>query len=458
MTTFAAAALVLALSQTPSVLTLDDALSRAAEANLDLAQARARLDEAQAELRRAWSLQLPQITAGASYTRNDRAASLTLPTGFLVRDVGVPQGPDAGGPVPGAPTTLVVVPSGTRALTVQKLDQLGAQAQATQALVAPQLWFAIDAARLGARAAERGLAAAREEILFGVAQAYYGTASLAEGIEVSRRLLEIARRQEDDTRTRWRAGTLPRVALVRAELDRARAEQDLVAAVNAHAAARIGLALLLDRAPDFEVVRPPEPPLPAELGALAGSALQRRPDVQAARLSESAAEAARRSAAASYLPTVGAFARYQVSNVRGFTGEPESWAVGVGLSVTLHDGGLRAAELRQARARAAAASAARRSAEARTRAEVDRALLELDSARASAVKAREQRDLAQENLRLVTTSVAAGSATAVEQADATAALRNSEALVTTETLAVNLAALRVMKAAGSFEALARGQP
>lgn len=455
MTPFAAAALLLALSQTPSVLTLDDALARAAEANLDLAQARARLDEARAELRKAWSHQLPQLHASASYTRNDRAARVTLPTGFLVRDLGAPQGPGPGGPVPGAPTTLAVVPSGTRDLTVQEVDQLGARADASLALLAPELWYSIDAARLGARAAERGLAAAREEILFGVAQAYYGAASLAEVVEVDRRLLEIARRQEDETRTRWRAGTLPRVALVRAELDRVRAEQDLVAAENARAAARIGLALLLDRPPDFEVVRPAEPALPADLGGLADLAASARPDVQAARLSEAAAESARRAATARWLPTVGAFGRWQVSNVTGFTGERDAWAVGVAASLPVLDGGLRRAEHRQARARVAAASAARRGAEARARADVERGLLDLGSARASATKAREQRELAAENLRLVAAAFQAGSATAVEQADATASLRNAEALVTTEELAVNLAALRLLRAAGSFEALAR---
>jgi outer membrane protein TolC len=458
MPTFTAAALLLALSQTPSVLTLDAALTRAVDANLDLAAARARLDQAREELSRAWSAQLPQVTAGATYTRNDRGASLTLPTGFWVRDVGAPQGPPAGGPAPGAPTNLAVVPSGTTELTVQVRDQLGAQAQATQALFAPQLWYAIDAARLGARAAERGLAAAREEILFGVAQAYYGTASLAEAIEVDRRLLEIARRQEDDTRTRWRAGTIPKVALVRAELDRARAEQDLVRATNAHASARVGLALLLDRPADFDVERPPEPALPVDLAALGDAAVSTRPDVQAARLSEASADALRRSAALRFAPTVAAFGRYQVSNVRGFTGETETWAVGVGLSFTVLDGGLRRAELRQAGARVAEAGALRRAAEARARAEVVRAVLDLESARASAAKAREQRELAAENLRLVVASYQAGSATAVEQADATASLRNAETLATTETLGVNLAGLRVMKAAGAFEALARGRP
>ena len=451
MTTFTAAALLVALSQTPSVLTLDDALARADEANLDLAAARERLAQAREELWKAWSQQLPQITAGASYTRNSQDVRLDLPTGFYVRDTGVLQGPPAGGGVPGAPTTYAVVPSGVMEAVLQKRDQLGAQVQATQALLAPQLWFAVDAAELGARAAERGLAAVRQEVLFGVAQAYYGMASLAEALDVAKRLLEIARRQEGDARTRYGAGTVPKVALVRAEIDSARAEQDVVRATNAHASARVGLALLLDRAPDFDVVRPPEPSLPTDPRELEDLALRDRPDLQAARLSEAAAGAQRRSVAMRYLPALGAFARYQLSNVRGFTGEPDTWAAGLAVSLTIFDGGLREAELRQAGARAAEAAAVRRGAEARARAEVSQALLDLGSARASAAKAREQRELAAENLRLVSASYQAGAATAVEQADATASLRNAELGVTAETLTANLAALRVLKAAGAFE-------
>ncbi|HEY6100268.1 MAG TPA: TolC family protein, partial [Anaeromyxobacter sp.] len=161
------------------------------------------------------------------------------------------------------------------------------------------------------------------------------------------------------------------------------------------------------------------------------------------------------SAAARYLPALGAFARYQRSNVRGFTGEPDAWAAGIAVSLTVLDGGLREAELRQAGARVAEAAAARRGAEARVRAEVRRALLDLGSARASAAKAREERELAAENQRLVAASYQAGSATAVEQADATASLRNAEISVTTESLAAHLAALRVLKAAGAFGGPAR---
>ena len=90
-------------------------------------------------------------------------------------------------------------------------------------------------------------------------------------------------------------------------------------------------------------------------------------------------------------------------------------------------------------------------------AEVRQALLDWESAKANAVKAREQRDLAAENQRLVDVSYKAGAATAVEQADATATLRNAEIAATTEALSAQLAALRVLKAAGEFAPPTRGR-
>jgi outer membrane protein TolC len=73
------------------------------------------------------------------------------------------------------------------------------------------------------------------------------------------------------------------------------------------------------------------------------------------------------------------------------------------------------------------------------------------SARANATKAREQRELAAENQRLVDVSFKAGAATAVEQADATSSLRNAEIQLATETLQAQLAAVRVLRASGTFD-------
>jgi outer membrane protein TolC len=268
---------------------------------------------------------------------------------------------------------------------------------------------------------------------------------------VSQQLYEIAERQSKDAGIRYKAGTVAKVARLRADMDFARADQDLLRSRNSYQSAKLSLAILLDRQPDFEVVEPPEPVLPADVSGLESGALDNRPDVQAARMMEDVYTAQRRTSAMRYLPMIAAFGRATYLDPAGLTGQKEAWAVGLMFNWTILDGGLREAELRETSARITEAEANRRNLENRARAEVRLALLDLGSARANATKAKEQRDLAEENQRLVDVSFKAGAATAVEQADATAGLRNSEIQLATETLQAQLAAVRVMKAAGTFD-------
>jgi len=146
---------------------------------------------------------------------------------------------------------------------------------------------------------------------------------------------------------------------------------------------------------------------------------------------------------------VAAYGRYSVTNAAGFTGDAHVIGYGLALSWNILDGGLRESDVRTGNARIDEADARLRKAEATAVEEVRQALLDLDSARANAEKAREQRDLAAENQRLLDVSFKAGAATAVEQADATATLRSAELAVQVEQLAAQRAALRVMQAVGA---------
>ena len=167
------------------------------------------------------------------------------------------------------------------------------------------------------------------------------------------------------------------------------------------------------------------------------------------------ARTSRSAIASGYLPNVGAFGRWQWANVTGFTGENTAWALGLSLQWNIFDGGLREANLREAGARIAETEAQRRSAELRARTEVRQAFLDYQSAKANARKSREQRDLAAENQRLIDVSYRAGAATALEQADATDALRNAEIAAQTDALQAELAAVRVLKAAGQYDPVPR---
>jgi outer membrane protein TolC len=271
-------------------------------------------------------------------------------------------------------------------------------------------------------------------------------------MEVAQQLLEIAQRQEKDARVRYEAGTIAKVGQLRAEIDRARAEQDLKRAGNAYQVAKVAVATLLDVPADFDVVEPPPPPLADQPDPeqLVAAALATRLDVKAARARVAAADAARSAVQGRYFPDVQGFGRYQRQNQAGLTGD-ESWAAGIQLQWRIYDGGLRESEVRAATAGLAEAEANLRGIEGRVREEVLQALLALDSARANAAKAEEQQGLAAENRRLVDVSFRAGAATSVELADATAELRTAEIGLLTEGLNAQLAALRVLQVVGELD-------
>ena len=423
---------VLPADATGPVITLDEALQAAEQRNFDLRAITAQLDESQEITWKALSLYLPQVTVGATYTRQDE---VHLPLAV---------------PLPGQPGPVYNAFVAVNA-EFQRQDLLGVQANVTQTLVSARLYYAIRGAKESQRAAILNLENGRRQVVFGVARAYYAAAALKEALGVSGRLLEIAQRQERDANVRYQAGAIAKVGLIRAQIDRAGAEEDLKRARAAFLSAKVALAALLARDTAFDVTAPPEPTLPStELETLVEQADRSRPDVQAFRVQERAEEANKQSAVSRYLPDVQLFGKWQWANQLGLNGKYNALSGGVQLQWTILDGFQRESDIRQADARIAEAHARAEGAVVQLRQEVSQALLDLESAQANAQKAREQRDLAAENLRLVDVAYRAGTSTAVEQADATAQLRNAENGVTRDTLNAQLAALQVLNAAGSF--------
>jgi outer membrane protein TolC len=421
-------------------LTLDEALQLADTRNYDLKAAFARLKQAEQGYWKAWAGYLPQLTASGSYTHYRKDVEVFFPNGITN-----PTTPlNAGGATVTEQQQLTFFP-----LPVIKQNQWQGAIDLQQTLFAPSLWYAIQGASQGEEASRQGTENARRQILFGTAQAYYAVVSLREAEQISERLLEIAQRAEKDARVRYQAGTIAKVGLIRAEIDRARAEQDVLRSRNAYYSARLSLAQVIDSSPDFDVVTPEEPKLPTtELPKLEEAALRDRSDVKSFRSSLDAARSAHTGVVASYFPTLVALGHYQKANFASFT-PAEFWTLGLSLQWKLYDGGLREANLRESNAKVAESEANLASVETQARKEVGQALLDLESARANALKAKEQRDLAAENQRLVDVSYRAGAATAVEQADATAQLRNAEIVQVTEGFNAQVAALRVLQTSGA---------
>ena len=414
-----ALSLAVSAAPPPPVLTLDQAFEEARHNNLDLRVAQSRLEQSLLQSRRAWAGYLPTVLVGGSYTRNSAEAVFTLP---------------------GGPT-----------INIQPYNQLGAQAEVRQNILAPTLWATIHLAGLGQEVATLTTQNARREVLFGVAQAYFSAASLQEAIRATKFLLDVNTAREKDTQTRYDAGTTTRVALLRAQLDRSRAEQDLIRARNAYDSSRLALATLLQRdSADFSLQLPPVPDVPPEDPDLTRKAQDQRPDVAAARRTLELETVRKQGAWLAYAPTVGFSGVYRQSNAAGFTGQTGSWALTLNGSWTLWDGGLREVALREDSARIVEAAALQRQAETRVTQEVATARLDYNNALANLSKAKEALELARETQRLTDLSFKEGAGTYLEVADANASLTSAEVSAISERLQTSLAALRLQRAAGLF--------
>ncbi len=406
-------------------LTLQEAIEVARARNLDIAQLDAKVEAAKQLTWKAWSAYMPWIQGSAGIVRNQYEVAFTLPTG--------------------APP-----PNDYITTTVQPLVQAQGQVKLTQAVIAPQAALMIANAYKAEKTIDYNVQQARRDILFGVAQLYYGVASLQELTAVQERQVVLTKERERDARVRFEAGTGTKVGLLRAEIDRAQAEEDLKRAQIDFQRARLALATALDRPDDFDIVIPESPKQPAGKD-LEQQALDLRPDVKAAAENLALAYGERTRIYMQYLPNVGVFGAYNYATTGTFNPNAFTWQIGVGLTWNILDGGLREASIREATAKIAAAAAFKRQVDLNATTRVKQAELDLQGAIANRAKARERTGLAQENARLVDVAYKAGAATYLESTDSVQTLRQAEVGLVAENLNVDLATLKLLNAVGAFE-------
>ncbi len=404
------------------VLTLKEAIDSARTQNLDIQQLDAKVQAAAQLTWKGWSTYLPQIGATAQIVRNQYEVSFAIPTGT------------------GDPITTVVQP----------LVQTQGQVRLNQAIIAPQAILIIQNAYKAERTIDYNVQQARRDILFGVAQLYYDVASLQELTAVQERQVVLTKERERDSRVRFEAGTGTKVGLLRAEIDRAQAEQDLKRAQIDFQRARLALATALDRPDDFDIVIPTSPPAPKGAN-LEQQALDLRPDVKAAAEALDLAYGERMRIYMQYLPNIGVFGAYNYATTGTFNPNAFTWQVGIGLTWNIFDGGLREASIREQSARIAEADAFKRQVDLNAVTRVKQAELDLQGAVANRAKARERTGLAQENARLVDVAYKAGAATYLESTDSVQTLRQAEVGLVAESLNVDLATLKLLNAVGAFE-------
>lgn len=411
-------------------LTLSECLSRAAADNPGVRAARAALDRTEGRIVATRADALPQLAFGASYTRLDRG----LLEGFETEDQGDVVFGDE--------------------------DRHEYGFRATQLLYrGGQVRAATRIANLDRAAAEREYRSVLADTLLAVRIAFYDVLRTRSQIDVQEQTVELLERSLEWTRSRFDAGAVPRLEVLRAEVETANALPGLIRARNQYRLARELLATLLsmERADAGDGTDPlprvegafakmgPPPPL----REITDSAMATRPELQRFQFEERIGEEAIAVAAAGLRPTVSLQADYGwQSSVFRADEEVSGWRAVALADVPIFDGMRTRGRVRQARASLD---------ETRSRAEQERLAVELQAraAHGDVIEAIEfvasqekNAERAEEAFRLAVASNEAGKATQLDVLDARVALTVARSLQVQADYAYSAARARLDHAAG----------
>lgn len=391
-------------------MTVDEAITLALANNERAAIARERLIQADGARREAWADLLPNLTASGGYRR-------THPTGNLDQ--------------------------GTLDLSLKIIDP----ASFPQLRMALALYEAnlLDAAEL-----KRALA-------FDVADAFAGVLAAEGLVEAADKRLAVNDEALKQARLNVEAGLVARNEQTRTEVERATAAGALVRTRSTATRGRLALGFLLGVALDRPLALPTVPVGDTPAAALMAEARRRRQDLMALEQRRIAALHGAREPMMAALPRLDLRGSAGDSTYLGGADDPRAiasdtpyWSLGLVATWTLYDGGARYGRAERLASTAREAELDGRAARRRMELDVDVALEDLSTARATQATAEVRLQAAQRNQSETHARFANGLATAIEEADATASTYEASAELTRSRYALWQAWLAINRTVGRW--------
>ncbi len=313
----------------------------------------------------------------------------------------------------------------------------------------------------GFRIAKQGIEVARtnfdlssEALLFHVAEVYYRRLEARKTLEAQRRNVDRLQEHRRLSELRYKVGEVTQAVLLRAQAELARGQADRVALENEVAVKKRELEILAGLPEEAEINEPPAPEVPGETGpGLLKAALQSREDVHRSRLQEEIAKEGVSFARGNFLPSVSLegtyFRRNQDPRSTSFFID-QSWVVGAKLEFPIFEGGLRRAEMAQARSRLEAGRLETARLKKQVDLEVTQAKLNLEAVTRVLQSREEQVRFAKENYEMVSKQFTFGLSTNIDLLDANQTLIEAERDVIAATYNRHLAILNLQRKAGIF--------
>ena len=418
-------------------LKLADAIEKAVERNADLKVARARIAEADAQRGKITTAFFPDIKAVGQYTRNSDEAKFDIAAmgASLGAAMGIPLTVD---PAKAPPPTII-----------QAYNQFSAVITADQTIFALAPLLYEKAAEKGMGAQLIGLQAAQREIAYQLSAIYYTVAGLERIVVAAGRAVELAKLRIDMLQRRKAAGTESDLPMLRAQVEQARAEQDVLRAQLGRTQLLEAVGMIIRDVPPEELESPPSQTQPAgTFEDWVARSLESRPDVAARRQAVSAQRSLLLEAQLRWMPILAGQSVLRWSDVKGFVDTNTIWQVTANLVVPLFDRGQRYADARERQATLVRLLAEVEKAESDLRSQIRQAANDIALAQKMVLIADKQAEIAGRGADIARKSLVAGMSTHLEVDEAETNLRLAAANAERERSNWDLAVLKLRHLVG----------
>lgn len=267
-------------------------------------------------------------------------------------------------------------------------------------------------ARLNSQDAQQSAQRTRQEVIYGVINAYLGQLLAEESVRVAEASVKSTSEDLKRAQARQEQGQALMSDVLSSQVQLAQAQEELIRAQNDFETAQATLDVAMGLPEDTpEQAQGPLSEAVFDSGSLAERqqrALDLRPDYQQVLIGKEKAGNAAAGARAQFLPTLSIFSSVEQDNETFAAHGGNNWLAGATLNFDLFDGGARRAQLAESHARERQAEALRMQMASGIRLQVRQAYLSLNAARQRVVVSRDAASQAEESLEILRNRYEAG--------------------------------------------------
>ncbi|MCP4602628.1 MAG: TolC family protein [Proteobacteria bacterium] len=398
-------------------MTLAEALLAADRRNVSLAVARLEIEKTEAQLSMAWAALLPRAQGKIQFMHRDHEDTASFATDMVI----MPQ------------------------------EDLKGSLDVGMPLINVQSWYTVSAAKKGIELARMTVEQGRQQILFGVAQAYYMALMARSLINMYETQVKSATHHLKVAKARFNAGTGLRIDVIRAETDLTQARQELLSSHLSFDNARdvIGVLTRTKGLPTPVEAPPIEVPVGSN-NELADQAIRDRRDIKAKGLAVELKEKDLDASWMQFLPTLDAGwqLQYQFTEPGDMGSNDRSrWVAMFTLSVPIYNQH-RYGDLDHKRAALRQAILQKEDTQQNASMEVRKVRRNYLTALSSVNIAERQEKLAKEALTLTEASYNAGTGSSLDVTDARRRASEAEINLASKRLQAQIALLSLLSAIG----------